>query len=300
VLALARPLFRMTATPAAAPEPEPIVSAAALQPAPAGPEASLPDQLPPPPASGAPEPVPGPSLPAVQGVPAVPVPAGAAADEVSPTAAVPTAPIAAPEPVRNLAPRIVSHRPRGRGAITVTEGTAVTFSAQAADQNPDDRLVYAWFVDGREAARGQSWRFVAPPAAIESAHTVEIRVSDGGGLNAAPVSWRVEVTPRMSEANVRDWIGRLASAWERSDVATLRLYGVVTSEADAEAIRKRRRRTDSRVTITNESIKIEGRYATVAFDRAEFEKGKLHSSRRESYELEKRPDGFIALRARPK
>jgi hypothetical protein len=35
----------------------------------------------------------------------------------------------------------------------------------------------------------------------------------------------------------------------------------------------------------------------VAFDRADFDKrGKLLASRRESYELEKQPNGFIAVR----
>ena len=123
-------------------------------------------------------------------------------------------------------------------------------------------------------------------------------MSDGVGQQAPRLTWRVEVRPRMTEVNVRDWLARLAGAWERKDVATLRLYGVVTTDAEATALRKRLGQSDRyRVSIANESIRTQGQHATVAFDRTELDgRGRTVSSRRESYELEKRPDGFIGLR----
>ena len=208
--------------------------------------------------------------------------------------------VAEPEPVPHVAPRIVSRWPRRRDALRVTEGAALDFGVRAASEKRDARLAYAWFVDGRRVGRRERWRFLAPPAATATAHTVEVQVSDGAGLKAPRVSWTVGVTPRMREVDVRDWLDRLASAWERRDLATLRLYGIVADEKEAAAIRKRLPRgKDHHVAIGVETIRTQAQYAAVAFDRAEFDaRGKLVSSARESYELEKQASGFVALRAR--
>jgi hypothetical protein len=208
--------------------------------------------------------------------------------------------LAKAEPARNLAPRIVSHRPRGGQALSVSERGFVDFSVRATDRNPDDRLAYAWFVDGKKVGRGASWRFVAAPGSSGTAHTVEAQVADQRGLQAPRVSWKLEVTARMSEVDVREWLGRLAAAWERKDIATLRLYGLVTNDEEAEAVRKHlSREKDLRVSIGNEWIHTEGKYASVAFDVSELGKrGKLLASRRDSFELEKRPNGFVGLRTR--
>ena len=128
---------------------------------------------------------------------------------------------------------------------------------------------------------------------------IAVEVTDRSGLKARPVSWKIAVSPRLSEVNVRDWLGRLAGAWERKDLATLRLFGIVTSEAAADAVQRQLPRRNHRVVVAPESIRPAGRYATVTFIRAELdERGTVLSSARESYELEKQPSGFIALRAR--
>jgi hypothetical protein len=201
----------------------------------------------------------------------------------------------------NRAPRIVSWRPFERDAIGVGEGGAVTFGAAAADQDPDDRIAYSWLVDGRPVARGRTWRFVAPAAITSTRHTVELRVTDRAGLSAPPVTWTVEITPRMRETEVRDWLDRVTAAWRRGDLETLRAQGMVTSDAEAQALRRRVARDgQADVAIANETIETDGKYATVSFDRADFDgKGIVLSSRRQSYALEKHPDGVIALRARP-
>ena len=202
-------------------------------------------------------------------------------------------------PPPDVAPRIVSYLPRRRDPLSVTEGAAVDFSVRATDQDLNDPVTYTWMLDGRKVSHRPGWRFVAPLVATAATHTVEVRVSDSAGLQAPRLAWRIEVSPRMSDVNVRDWLARLAGAWERKDVSTLRLYGIVTTDAEADALRKRLAHSDgSRVSIANETIRTQGKYATVAFDHTELDRrGRVVSSRRESYELEKQPNGFIGLRS---
>jgi hypothetical protein len=185
-----------------------------------------------------------------------------------------------------VAPRIVSRHPRVE-RVDVIEGGAVDFDVRATD-DPGDRLRYTWLLDGRPVARAPRWRFVAPSAASATEHAVEVRVSDAAGLAAAPVAWTVAVAPRMTENDVRGWLERLAAAWERHDVATLRLYGL----DDADDVRG-----GQRVAIVNEVIRTDGPYATVTFDRAVRDSdGRIVSTGRASYELAKQPSGFVALR----
>jgi hypothetical protein len=160
-------------------------------------------------------------------------------------------------------------------------------------------LAYDWFLDGRRVGRRQAWRFMAPPAATGTVHRVEVRVSRDGAAKTARMSWRVEVSPRMTELNVHDWLDRLAGAWERKDVATLRLFGIVQGDAETEALRTRLSRYRGyRVAIANETIRTHGSRATVSFDLTELEgRGKTITSRRESYVLAKQPSGFIGLRS---
>jgi len=206
-----------------------------------------------------------------------------------------------PEPVPHVAPpRIVSHSPRRRDALRVTEGTALDFDVRASAEDPDAALAYVWFVDGRRVGRQRRFRFVTPPAATATTHAVEVEVSGDAGLKAPRLSWTVDVAPRMREIDVRGWLERLASAWERRDLATLQLYRIVTNEEEADAIRKRLPRAkDHQVSIGVERIRTRAQYATVAFALAEFDaRGRLVSSQHESYELEKRASGFVGLRAR--
>jgi Protein kinase domain len=196
-------------------------------------------------------------------------------------------------------PRIESYRPRDRDPLTLSEGAATIFSARAVSDEAQGTLAYAWFVDGKRAARGPSWRFVAPPAATASTHTVELRVSDDAGRTAVPVSWNVAVTPQISADNVRDWLERVVAAWQARDLATLRLYGIVGTADEERAVREQMPRQGHWVAIANEAIRTDGRFATVRFDLVEHdERGRSLSSSSESYALEKRADGFVALRPR--
>jgi hypothetical protein len=203
------------------------------------------------------------------------------------------------EAPKNLAPRIVGRRPYATKPVRVTEGRPVAFSVRATDRNPGDRLAYAWFVDGKQMGRSSSFRFTPPPAAVAVAHAVQVQVADARGLKAPRATWTVEVMPKMTEVNVRDWLARYTSAWQRKDVATLRLFRIVTGDPEAVALERYLDRFRGyQVVIGNESIRTDGQYASVAFDRNDYDgRGKLLGSRHETYRLEKQATGFIALQA---
>ena len=287
LVALGWPLVR--AVVRAAPQRATMPEAAAVAAVPAAAEQSVP-----PPVLVAEAAAPAPGEPEV---PAETALASAAPQDGSP-AAVGGSDATGIRPPPNTAPQIVGYQPRRRDGLSVMEGGPVDFSVRATDQDLNETVSYAWFLDGRRVSQRPSWRFVAPLAGLATSHTVEARASDGGGLQAPRLTWHVEVTPRMTDVNVRDWLGRLAGAWERRDVSTLRLYGVVTSDAEASALRKRLAHADGgRVMIGNETIRLQGRFARVAVNRTELDRhGRVLASQRESYELEKQPNGFIGLR----
>src|SRR5438552_5759905 len=287
LVALGWPLVR--AVVRAAPHRATMPEAAAVAAVPAAAEQSVP-----PPVLVAEAAAPAPGEPEV---PAETALASAAPQDGSP-AAVGGSAATGIRPPPNTAPQIVGYQPRRRDGLSVMEGGPVDFSVRATDQDLNETVSYAWFLDGRRVSQRPSWRFVAPLAGLATSHTVEARASDGGGLQAPRLTWHVEVTPRMTDVNVRDWLGRLAGAWERRDVSTLRLYGVVTSDAEANALRKRLAHADGgRVMIGNETIRLQGRFARVAVNRTELDRhGRVLASQRESYELEKQPNGFIGLR----
>ena len=287
LVALGWPLVRSVVR--AAPHRATMPEAAAVAAVPAAAEQSVP-----PPVLVAEAAAPAPGEPEV---PAETALASAAPQDGSP-AAVGGSDATGIRPPPNTAPQIVGYQPRRRDGLSVMEGGPVDFSVRATDQDLNETVSYAWFLDGRRVSQRPSWRFVAPLAGLATSHTVEARASDGGGLQAPRLTWHVEVTPRMTDVNVRDWLGRLAGAWERRDVSTLRLYGVVTSDAEASALRKRLAHADGgRVMIGNETIRLQGRFARVAVNRTELDRhGRVLASQRESYELEKQPNGFIGLR----
>jgi hypothetical protein len=201
------------------------------------------------------------------------------------------------KPVPNRAPRVVSQKPPA-GNLAVATGDSVVLSVRGTDPNPDDRVSYRWYVDGREVSRAASFRFKAAPP-LGATRRVEVELADAAGLKAPRVGWTIEVTPKMTETDARDWVGRLRAAWERKDVATLRLYGIVASDGDAEAQRRRMRGyREFRVATSNESVRVNGKYATVSFDRTELDGERALASSRLSYELEKHANGLVTVRGR--
>jgi hypothetical protein len=201
---------------------------------------------------------------------------------------------------RHTPPRVQSSRPARGELVSVIEGKSFEFSVTAVDAAADDAVAYEWFFDGRKVSERQSWRFVATRAVAARVHRVELQVSDNTGLRAPRLSWDVQVVTPMTEDNVRDWLARLGTAFERNDITTLRLYGMVRTDAEAEAMRARLAPFQgARVAIGNELIKLNGRLASVGIDMAWLGNGgKILAAGRQTYELEKQPGGLVTLRTR--
>ena len=201
-------------------------------------------------------------------------------------------------PQPNAPPRLMSQTPPGDRPLRLALGDAIDLHVQVRDPNPDDRLAYRWLVDGREAGRQARFRFVAPEP-IDATHTIEAEVMDQARAKAAPARWTVAVMPKLRPVEATDWVERLRAAWERKDVDTLRLYGIVAGDAEANETRRRLRRYEVyRVQFTDVSAKVDGPYATVSFTRTDSAEGKTVTTARETYELEKHANGSVTLRGR--
>ena len=83
--------------------------------------------------------------------------------------------------VRNInrAPRLLTTSPQTGKPLTARAGEVKEFAIEASDPDTDDRLAYAWSVDGKEVARENRWQFHIPPGG--GTHTVSVAVSDQGG-----------------------------------------------------------------------------------------------------------------------
>jgi hypothetical protein len=201
-----------------------------------------------------------------------------------------------PEP--NAPPKLLAQVPPRDRALRLAVGDAVELRLQVRDPNPGDRLTYRWLVDGREVSQQARFRFVAGEP-VDATHTIEAEVADQARAKAAPASWTVQVTPKLRQVEAIEWVERLRAAWERKDVATLRLYGVVADEAEADATRRRLRRYDAyHVQVSELGAKVDGPYATVSFTRTDSAAGKIVATTRETHELEKHANGSVTLRGR--
>ena len=197
---------------------------------------------------------------------------------------------------KNLPPRVARRLPAAP-SISVADGSTVEFSVRASDTDADDHLSYLWQVDGRPSLRTPTLRWTAPPPGDGGVHTISVQVADRAGLAAPAVAWMVSVTPRITDVDVRGWLTRYQGAWERKDIPTLRLFGVVASDAEASALQKTLGRYDAyKVALSGAVIRATGAQATVSFDRTETDGGKAVAQTHESLELEKHPSGLITIR----
>ncbi len=108
----------------------------------------------------------------------------------------------------NRPPRITLASPRPE-AVAVDSGGVQEFSVMAADPDSDDRLVYVWFLNGQEVARGERWQFHAPSAETlrhETSYTVAVEVLDNEARKdqAARVTWNVTVKAPVLPPIIRD------------------------------------------------------------------------------------------------
>ncbi|NOT52963.1 MAG: hypothetical protein HOP18_00015 [Deltaproteobacteria bacterium] len=79
----------------------------------------------------------------------------------------------------NRAPRLLTTSPRPGKPLMVRAGEVKDFVIEASDPDKEDRLAYAWSLDGKEVARANRWQFHVPSGG--GAHTVTVTVSDQDG-----------------------------------------------------------------------------------------------------------------------
>ncbi len=202
-------------------------------------------------------------------------------------------------PPKPRPPAIVRHEPSTRKPLRVQEDGTLALRVAARDPDDGGPLAYRWLVDGNEVGREPVFRFRAEePAGTRK--TIEARVRDAGGLEAAPLRWQVEITPRLREAEALAWVERFQSAWYRRDLGTFRLYGLGRSQAEARALRAQlARQRRYRVQFSPGRARVSGRYGSVSFVRQEVDGGRVVSSVVETYQIEKHPSGLVTLRGVP-
>jgi general secretion pathway protein A len=92
----------------------------------------------------------------------------------------------------NRPPVVTAASPAAR-RLTMSSEAEQSFSAQATDPDKGNALVFVWSLNGREVARGQTWRFRPHPAlSVNRPHHVQVEVADGGGLRDR-LTWRIIV-----------------------------------------------------------------------------------------------------------
>jgi serine/threonine protein kinase len=83
--------------------------------------------------------------------------------------------------VRNInrPPYLLSASPQPGSPLTAKAGEVKEFAVEITDPDVDDRLAYAWSLDGKEVAREKQWKFRIPPDG--GTHKVSVEVSDPSG-----------------------------------------------------------------------------------------------------------------------
>jgi len=82
----------------------------------------------------------------------------------------------------NRPPLIAVASPREE-ALEITSGEYWPFFVYAADPDKDDELVYTWFLNGQEVARGQQWELhMSATPSSPPEQQVKVEVTDKGGL----------------------------------------------------------------------------------------------------------------------
>jgi Protein kinase domain len=100
--------------------------------------------------------------------------------------------LAPPPPIEP--PKIVAQTPSPKGRLSVEEGKAIDFGLRVTSQDPNEKLAYAWFVDGRPVGTGKTLRYEAPSLAeTKSSQRVEAEVTNGAGKKSDRVGWDVDV-----------------------------------------------------------------------------------------------------------
>jgi hypothetical protein len=178
--------------------------------------------------------------------------------------------------------------------------------------------VSIWSLDGREVARGQSWRFRAPSTPdAETHHQVGVEVADPEGLKNR-FAWNIVVKKpspqlyiaeanllevvspslsRLNETEIWAWLEAQRQAWQEKNVDTLVELGVVARER-ADRSRKILSQYQSfNVILQNVEIHLAPSRAQVSFSRIDMIDGKaIPHPDRKVFILEKEANGHLTAR----
>jgi hypothetical protein len=187
--------------------------------------------------------------------------------------------------VRTPPPKIVEIRPSGK-ELKIAAGDAPELTVQATPGRPDGRLRYEWRIDRLPTRITKQGKLTVPDDLSPGKHTIEVvAVDDEEDRRSAAQRWNLvigaaaaapavppagarpvatEPVPapgggRVSEAEARQWVERLRSAWERKDGNALRDLGELSSS----------RVPRGKVMIGEASIIIDSAGASVWWERVE-------------------------------
>jgi hypothetical protein len=93
----------------------------------------------------------------------------------------------------NRPPAITETTPK-EGAVEVAAGGKQKFLVQASDPDKDDRLTYAWSVDGKEVSRSENGSWQLPETLMKDPHEIAVEVIDKAGAKAA-ATWNIAALP---------------------------------------------------------------------------------------------------------
>ena len=131
----------------------------------------------------------------------------------------------------NQPPSIVRASPDAERSVEVIAGGVQDFMVKATDPDRDDRLAYAWSLDGQEVARSERWQFRAP--ATEGDHQVRVEIQDRNGMKKQQV-WQVLVKAVTPPPEPPVW----SMVEPRTETLTVQAGEVLTLTATAELARQ--------------------------------------------------------------
>lgn len=223
----------------------------------------------------------------------------------------------------NRPPSIVRVSPDVERSVEMSAGEVQDFTVKATDPDRDDRLAYAWSLDGQEVARSERWQFRAP--ATPGSHQVRVEIQDREGMKQQHV-WQVRVKaaapppeppvtiaarppdvavppppapekPELREAEVRDWLESYRRTWESKNTTQLVSWGLLSAQDATKLQQVLTTYNEFRVALSDVDIQAQGAQATVSFKRVDtMDRNTVAHPNRTTILLEKRSDGRIVVR----
>ncbi len=230
--------------------------------------------------------------------------------------------------ITGMRPRISRVAPDGP-KLSLEPGETAEFEAQAGSERENVTLEYEWRLDGGAPVRASAGQFRLPAALDPGEHVVEVASVDSRGVRSDAIRWAVQVRRQgeageaqetkpaeaaraeaasapaaptqvaaapgnLTEAEIQDWFARLDRAIESGDAQTLQEMGAVRADQVDAFLEMWRSFDHLKVDIAIEAMKVEGRQATVTFNRRDTdERGKKLSHPRQTFTLVKGETGAV-------